>query len=97
MVMNWPRPQIWTVWLKRVENLDPEMVSGSRSALPPAAEYYGKKAYSEVPRRTHEPYLFEGEEDYTHSAFVAAETCNFIKEHKDERFFAIAGFYRRKY
>lgn len=80
-------------YIKWVENLDPEMVPAVRTALPPAAEYYGKKAYSEVPRRTHEPYVFEGEEDYTHSAFVAAETCNFIKEHKDERFFAIAGFY----
>ncbi len=51
-----------------------------------------------APRDIHErwvttPYVFEGPEDCTHTAFVADETCDFIRRHQGERFFCIAGFY----
>lgn len=80
-------------YTKWVEAIDPDMVDKVRVSLPPAAYHYGKNSFSDVPRNTHQPYLFEGEEDYTHSSFVTAEICRFIEEHKKERFFAIAGFY----
>lgn len=80
-------------YTKWVESIAPEILEKTRVSLPPAAYHYNKKSYSDIPRNTHEPYIFEGEEDYTHSSFVASETCRFIKEHSDERFFAIAGFY----
>lgn len=81
-------------YIKWVETIDPEMVARVRVSLPPAAEAAGGKAYSDVPRNTHEPYIFEGDEDLTHSAFVASEMCGFLEKQKQDRpFFAIAGFY----
>jgi arylsulfatase len=80
-------------YTKWVEAIELDMLPKVRTTLPPAAYSYGKKEYSTVPRETHEPYIFEGEEEYTHSSFVASETCEFIKENKDQRFFAITGFY----
>lgn len=68
-------------------------VKETRTSLPPAAEYFGKPSYSDVPRNTHEPYIFEAEEEYTHSRFVVEETNNYINQHKDEPFFCIAGLY----
>ena len=44
-------------------------------------------------RNTHEPYVFEGPEELTHTAFVAETTCEYIRRHADEPFFAFAGFY----
>ncbi|SHH60343.1 sulfatase family protein [Clostridium grantii] len=81
-------------YTKWVEAIDPDMVSKVRTSLPPAAAHYGTKSFSDVPRETNEPYDFEGDEEYTHSSFVASETCEFIKNHGERKpFFAIAGFY----
>ncbi len=81
-------------YTKWVEMIDPTQVSKVRTSLPPAAFHYKKPEYSTVPRETHEPYVFEGDDDLSHSAFVASETCRFLKERsKDKPFFAIAGFY----
>ena len=81
----------YTRW---VQCLAPDQVEKVRTALPPAALEYGRPVYSDVGRETHEPYAFAGDEDLTHSAFVAAETCRFLDTTRDGRpFFAIAGFY----
>jgi arylsulfatase A-like enzyme len=45
------------------------------------------------PRGTQDPYVFEGPEDLTHSAFVADETIEFLRRRRNETFFAIAGFF----
>lgn len=80
-------------YTKWVEVVNPEMIDKVRTALPPAALDYGHVKYSTVPRNTHEPYAFEGGEQYTHTSFVASEMCSYLKSKSDDRFFAIAGFY----
>ncbi|MFA9396706.1 MAG: sulfatase [Clostridiaceae bacterium] len=80
-------------YTKWVESINGNMVDKIRTSLPPAAFNYGHESYSNVGRETNEPYIFEGEEEYTHSSFVASETCRFLRNHKDEPFFAISGFY----
>lgn len=68
-------------------------VSKVRTSLPPEAMFYGKPEYSRTPRETHEPYIFEEDDKYSHSGFVTAETCNYIDRHKNDTFMCIAGFY----
>lgn len=80
-------------YIKWVESISPLDVDKVRTSLPPAARLYGKKNYSEIPRDTHEPYLFEGDEKLTHSNFVTSEIIQYIRQHKEQPFFAIAGFY----
>lgn len=80
-------------YIKWVEAIDPYMVDKVRVATPFEALRFGKKSYTDRPRNTHEPYPFDGEESFTHSSFVASEMCNYIEQHKDSPFFAIAGFY----
>jgi len=80
-------------YIKWVESIKPEIVEKVRVALPPAAFKYEKKSYCNNGRDTHEPYIFEGDEEFTHSSFVASEMCNFLENSKDKSFFAIAGFY----
>ena len=45
------------------------------------------------PRGTHQPYVFEGPEHLTHTAFVADQTIRSIRANRDRPWFAIAGFY----
>lgn len=80
-------------YTKWVEGQDRAMLAKIRTSLPPAAVNYHHPAYSNVPRETHQPYLFEGDESFTHSAFVTTEICQFLEQHQGERFFAVAGFY----
>jgi arylsulfatase len=69
----------------------PEQVENCRVSTPPA--WQGKPVVKH-PRNTHEPYIFEGPETLTHSAFVADEMCMFIQQHNpNQPFFGIAGFY----
>ena len=78
-----------------VERVAPEQLARIRTALPPAA-MSGPQDLPDYPapgRNTHEPYLFKADEDLTHSAFVAAETCRFLERIDDTPFLAIAGFY----
>lgn len=76
-------------YIKWVEQKDPSQVENCRCGTPPA--WTGEPI--EKARDMHEPYLFEGPEELTHSAFVAEETVRYIGRHWDEPFFAIAGFY----
>ncbi len=80
-------------YTKWVECSDPGMLPKVRTSLPAAAIINKQPQYSQQPRSTHEEYMFEGSEDFTHSAFVAEETCQFLKRHKNDRFFTISGFY----
>lgn len=64
-------------YTKWVESINPEMLPKVRCSLPPSAFKYNKPSYSNIPRETHEPYVFEGDEEFTHSSFVASETCEF--------------------
>ncbi|MFA6864432.1 MAG: sulfatase-like hydrolase/transferase [Sphaerochaetaceae bacterium] len=82
-------------YTKWVECIDDKQLPLIRTQLPPAAGHWGNKPnYSDVPRNTHEPYIFEGEDSFTHSKFVSSESVRFLKERdKNKPFFAIAGFY----
>ncbi|HUU43757.1 MAG TPA: sulfatase-like hydrolase/transferase [Planctomycetota bacterium] len=73
-----------------VRERDPAQVENCRCSTPPA--WKGTPVVKHG-RNTHEPYVFEGPEDMTHSAFVADITCDTIRRHRDEPFFAFAGFY----
>ena len=77
----------YIAWVRRK---DPSQVENCRCSTPPA--WKGTPVVKQ-PRNTHEPYLFEGPEHLTHSAFVAEITCDYIREHADGPFFAFAGFY----
>ncbi len=82
-------------YIKWVERVAPDKVEKVWTALPPAAKKYDLPAYSDIPRGTHEPYIFPGDKDLTHSAFVASEVSNYIKTRQNlkEPFMAIGGFY----
>lgn len=81
-------------YTKWVEMNKPEALPGVRTSLPPAAYHYHKPEYSTIPRNTHEPYVFSADASFSHSAFVASETCRFLRERQTNKpFFAIAGFY----
>jgi arylsulfatase A-like enzyme len=74
-----------------VESIAPEQVENCRVSTPPA--WKGVPVIKQ-PRNTHEPYIFEGPEHLSHSAFVADEMCTFLNQQKrNQPFFAIAGFY----
>jgi len=77
-------------YLQWVARKDPAEVENCRCSTPPA--WTGKPVVKQ-PRNTHEPYLFEGPEELSHTAFVAEETAEFIRQHRHEPFFVIAGFY----
>ena len=79
-------------YIKWVHNIAPDQVHNCRVGLPPASlDMY--PANDKPGRGAITPYIWESDEDLTHTAFVASETCEYIKDHKDERFFAFAGFY----
>ncbi len=78
-------------YIKWVEAHDPSAVEACRVSTPPAWEGVPVEKH---PRNTHEPYVFEGPEALTHTAFVAEETLSFLRRHdRRQPFFAIAGFY----
>ncbi len=81
----------YTKWVERVA---PDQLDGVRTMLPPAAVLWGKKGYSDVPRNTHEPYCFQADASLTHTAFVTAQTCDFIRRQDRNRpYFCVAGYY----
>ncbi len=77
-------------YIKWVAQQAPDQVDNCRVDTPPA--WTGTPIHLH-PRRTHEPYVFDGPEHLTHSAFVAEETVSFLARHQHEPFFCIAGFY----
>jgi len=77
-------------YIKWVEGQDPSAVQSCRCDTPPA---WTGPPIRFHPRDTHEPYMFDGPEHLTHSAFVASEMEYFIRSHASQPFFAIAGFF----
>lgn len=78
-------------YIEWVRQRDPTMVQKCRIDTPPA---WTGTAITGRPRDVYEPYVFEGEESYSHSAFVAERTCQFLRESNGRQpFFCIAGFY----
>ena len=76
-------------YIKWVAERDPAHVPLCRVGTPPA--YQGPPVEA-PPRDPERPYVFDGAEDLTHSAFVAEETAGFIRCRRGP-WFAIAGFY----
>ncbi len=78
-------------YIKWVTEHDPSQVENCRCSTVP--EWPGKPVVKH-PRKPHQPYIFEGPEHLTSSAFVADETCEYIRrQHQNNPFFVIAGFY----
>jgi len=78
-------------YIKWVEEKDPSQVENCRCSTPPA--WVGEPVEKQ-PRNTHEPYIFEGPEELTHTAFVAEQCVEYLKNRRDDRpFLLIAGFY----
>ncbi|MFO7870466.1 MAG: sulfatase-like hydrolase/transferase [Kiritimatiellia bacterium] len=73
-----------------VRERDPAQVENCRCDTPPA---WTGEPRRKQPRDVLHPYVFEGPEDMTHTAFVASETVRYIEQHRNEPFFCIAGFY----
>jgi len=69
---------------------DRDAVEACRVSSPPAC--VGPRI-DKQPRNTIHPYVFEGPEHLTHSAFVADGMITFLRAHRDRTFFAIAGFF----
>jgi arylsulfatase A-like enzyme len=84
-------------YIKWVAEKDPAQVENCRCGTPPA--WTG--APIAKPHGVTEPYAFEGPEGLTHTAFVADETCDFVRRRRGNPatrpaggpFFCIAGFY----
>ena len=73
-----------------VERKDPASVPNCRCNTPPAWTGQTVRVH---PRGTESPHVFGGPEQLTHTAFVADETCDYIRRHAHNPFFCIAGFY----
>ena len=78
-------------YIKWVAEKAPDEVENCRCTSPPAVK---RDRIEKHPRATHQPYVFEGPEDLTHTAFVAEETARYIRERAGHGpFFVIGGFY----
>lgn len=77
-------------YMKWVERHDPSAVDACRADTPPA--WMGAPVHQR-PREVTSPYVFDGPEQLSHTAFVAEETCDYIRRHATDRFFCIAGIY----
>ncbi len=67
-------------YVKWVESRDPAMREKIRVPMPGT-------------RKAFEHWTLEAPEEFSHAAWVATQTIEYIREHKDEPFFAHAGFY----
>lgn len=79
-------------YLKWVEMHDPDAVEACMCSTPPECR---TPRVHKQPRDTDAPYVFEGPEHLTHTAFVADITCDFITRRagSGRPWMAIAGFY----
>lgn len=77
-------------YIEWVRKKDPDQVENCRIDTPPA--WVGEPIHHH-PRGVTKPYDFRGPEELTHTAFVAEETCEFLRRHRNEQFFCIAGIY----
>lgn len=79
-------------YIKWVRENGPEFLEKCRCSTPPA---WQGKALRLEPRDTHEPYVFRGPEQFSHSAFVASKSIEFLQKqiNSDRPFCLISGFY----
>jgi len=86
----------YRAWVRRQ---DPSQLDHVSVGLPPASGMWEKitRAGDNVthpeerfPKRA---VAFGGKSEYTHSAFVAEQTMEFVRQHADRPFLCIAGFY----
>jgi len=78
-------------YIRWVQNRNPEAVEACRCSTPPECRMPPLEL---DPRNTHEPYVFRGPEDCTHSAFVARRGIQAIEEAPPDRpWFVNLGFY----
>ncbi len=78
-------------FLRWVESQNPDAVEACRCSTPPECRM---PPLALEPRNTHEPYVFRGEEGYTHSAFVASRGIQAIEDAPPDRpWFVNLGFY----
>lgn len=86
----------YRAWVKKKA---PDQLDDISVGLPPAAEKWheavGIEDGIEHPdhRFTTEPRAFPGDEEYTHTAFVARRTMQYLRAHSDDRFLCVSGFY----
>ncbi len=78
-------------YIKWVQEKDPEQVDNCRCTSPPAVT---EDRIEKQPRAPHQPYVFDGPEQLSHTAFVAEETARYIHQRAAMGpFFVIGGFY----
>jgi arylsulfatase A-like enzyme len=75
----------------------PDQLDRIDCGLPPAAvephKTYVPDDIAHRPRDEHRPRAFEADSSLTHTAFVAEQTIEFLRRHRDETFMCIAGFF----
>lgn len=80
-------------YIRWVESKDKSQIEKVRCGLPTEALEYGHIRYTDRARSPHQPYIFEGDEKLTHSAFVTEKSIEFMDSVSDQPFMCIAGFY----
>ena len=91
-----PYADAYRAWVKKK---DPTRLDDISVGLPPAAARWQQVMGTEdginhpAERFPKRPVSFEGGREFTHSAFVAERTIDFIEGHANDRFLCIAGFY----
>ncbi len=82
-------------YVKWVEMIDPRQVEKVRVGLPSEGRVYNQPEYTDRKRSPQNPYVFDGDDDLTHSSFVTDQACRYIERKKktEEPFLLIAGYY----
>ena len=86
----------YRAWVRR---RDPAQLDAVSLGLPPAAEMWesitrkGDRVAHPPERFPKHAVPFRGKSEFTHTAFVAEQTIEFVRNHTDRPFFCIAGFY----
>ncbi len=88
-------PDAYRAW---VEKHDSEALDEVSVGLPPAARNRQPPSVVEDiehqdPRFPKKPLPFGAADDLTHTAFVARRTIDYLREHRDDRFLCVSGFY----
>jgi len=88
-------PDAYRAWVRK---RDPGALDEISVGLPPAATSRQSPSVIEgiehpEPRFPKEPVAFGAADDLTHTAFVARRTIDYLREHADERFLCVSGFY----
>ncbi len=91
-----PYADAYRAWVQRQ---DPQQLDHISLGLPPAAEVWQRQMGARdgiahpAERFPLDALPFGGDSRYTHTAFVAEQTMEFIDQHRQQPFLCIAGFY----